>query len=194
MMDYYDPSPRLRLGRCVVLAGQIGSGAPAIGRHVCSRTGLPFHEVDRLIEHEAGCSLARLVVERGRERLERQTESILIRLLQQQPYGVVVLDKAWLPARTKQVLRLRTHFVCIQRPTSYLLEQIDTEVRRSGDWILEGARLPFREDVDLKPLLDRRAGLLCEARILLDAGEQHVGRVASVLLESFEQISGAEAV
>jgi shikimate kinase len=194
MTDYYDPHPRIRLGRSVVLAGHIGSGAAAIGRHVCSRTGLPFHEIDRLIEHEAGCSLARLVVERGRDRVERWAEAVLTRLVDHPPYGVIVFENAWPPLRAYQVLRLRSHFVCIQRPTGYLLDRIESEVRRAGDWILEGQSLPVHEEVDLKPLLDRRTPLLCKARIVLDAGEKHVNHVAGVLLESFEEISGAEVL
>jgi shikimate kinase len=194
MSDYYEPYPRLRLSRAVVLAGQIGCGAAAIGRNVASRTGLPFSEVDRLIEHEAGSSLARLVVEEGPEGLAGRAEAVLARLAGRSPRGLIVVDRAWLPLTARDLLRRRTHFVFIRRPADYLFERLDQELRRSGDWILGGLEVPIRDAVDLKPLLDRRDPLLRESRIVLDGGSGHVHRVAEVLLDSLERICGADSL
>jgi shikimate kinase len=194
MSDYYEPYPRLRLPKAVVLAGQIGCGAAAIGRNVASRTGLPFSEVDRLIEHEAGSSLARLVVEEGHEGLAGRAEAVLDRLTGRSPRGLIVVDRAWLPLSAREILRRRTRFVFIRRPADYLLERLDQELRRSGDWILGGLQAPIRDVVDLKPLLDRRELLLRESRIVLDGGSGHANRVAEVLLDSLERICGADAI
>jgi hypothetical protein len=103
-----------------------------------------------------------------------------------------VLDAAWPSLRARRILRLRSEFVHVQRPTAFLLARVGSEVRRSGDWILDGGSLPMREEVELAPLLDRRAPLLCEAHVVLDAGEKHVHHVAGLLLDSLEEISGAE--
>jgi len=194
MSDYYEPYPRLRLSKAMVLAGQLGCGAAAIGRNVASRTGLPFCEIDRMIEHEAGCSLARLAVEGGAEGVVRRAESVLARLAGQSPRGLIIVDRAWLPPTAREILRRQTHFVYIRRPIPYLLEHLDHEVRRSGDWILDGHAAPIRDEIELKPLLDRREPLLCDSRIVLDAGADHANRVADVLLDSFEQVSSAEAL
>ncbi|HKK50108.1 MAG TPA: shikimate kinase [Myxococcota bacterium] len=194
MSDYYDPHPRLRLSKAVVLGGQIGCGAPAIGRNVASRTGLSFSEVDRVIEHEAGMSLARLVFEDGLERLEMRAELVLSRLVHQSPRGIIVLDRAWIPETARDLLRRQCHFVHVRRPMEYLVERFDAERRRSGDWIFEGSPEAARAAGDPGSVFDRREPRLRESRIVLEAGDQHANRVADLLLESFEQVSGAETL
>jgi shikimate kinase len=191
MNDYYEPYPRLRLSRSVVLAGQLGCGAAVIGRHIASRTGLPFCEVDRSVEHEVGCSLARLAFEEGPGYIERRAEAILTRLVSRSPFGVVVLDRAWLPPTARGVLHRQTHFVHIQRPVEYLTKRLDQEIRRAGDWVLGGSSIGPEERIDPDRLIDRRRLLLGEAHVVLDAGEQHEIHVADLLLESLEQVSGA---
>lgn len=194
MSDYYEPHARLRLGKTVVLGGQIGCGAAAIGRNVAARIGLSFSEVDRLLEHEAGMSLAKLAFEDGPDRIGLRAESVLARLVQRPPHGIVVLDRAWPPPSAQEILSRQALFVRIDRPADYLARRWAVELERSGDWLLGGAslRLPIQDAGDLQPFFAQREVLLREAQIVLEAGDQHANRVADLLLESFEQISGAE--
>lgn len=194
MSDYYEPHARLRLGKTVVLGGQIGCGAAAIGRNVAARIGLSFSEVDRLIEHDAGMSLAKLAFEDGPGRIGLRAESVLARLVQRPPYGIVVLDRAWPPPTAREILARQALFVQIHRPADYLARRWEAELERSGDWVLGGAslELPIRDARDLEPFFARRETLLRESQIVVEAGDQHANRVADLLLESFEQISGAE--
>jgi len=194
MSDYYEPHARLRLGKTVVLGGQIGCGAAAIGRNVSGRIGLSFSEVDRLIEHEAGMSLAKLAFEDGPDRIGLRAESVLARLVQRPPHGIVVLDRAWPGPSAREILSHQALFVRIDRPAEYLAGRWAVELERSGDWLLgeTSLRLPIQDARDLEPFFARRETLLCEAQIVLEAGDRHANRVADLLLESFEQISGAE--
>jgi len=194
MSDYYDPHARLRLGKAVVLGGQIGCGAAAIGRSVSARLGLAFSEVDRLIEHDAGMSLAKLAFEDGPERIGLRAESVLARLVQRPPHGIVVLDRAWPPPTAREILTRQAIFVQIHRPEDYLARRWAAELERAGDWVLGGSslRLPIQDVRDLQPFFAQREPLLRESQIVLAAGDQHANRVADLLLESFEQISGAE--
>lgn len=193
MNDYYEPHARFRLARHVVLAGQIGSATPAIGRNVSSQTGLPFIEVDRLIEHESGRALARLAVEQGGAALARAADSMLDRVSRQTPFGLIVLDRVWPAARGCTLIRSRMDLVHVCRPVQWLLERLPEEVRRAGDWILAGASIPSSEDQVLHDLLARRAPLLREAGIVLDAGGLHAHQVAAVLIESLEQLLSDES-
>ena len=76
----------------------------------------------------------------------------------------------------------------------YLVERFDAERRRSGDWIFEGSPEAARAAGDPGSVFDRREPRLRESRIVLEAGDQHANRVADLLLESFEQVSGAETL
>ena len=193
MSDYYEPHSRFRLARHVVLAGQIGSGTPVIGRNVSSQTGLPFLEVDRLIEHESGRSLDRLAVEQGGASLARDAGSVLERLSRQTPFGLIVLDRVWPAASARELLCSRMDFVHVRRPTAWLLERLPEEVRRAGDWILEGAATPKSADHALLVHLERREPLLREAGIVLEAGFMHANQVADVLIDSLEQLLADES-
>ncbi|MDD9935042.1 MAG: hypothetical protein OXT09_15630 [Myxococcales bacterium] len=70
---YYDPHPRYLLERPLCVIGFMGAGAARTARALASRAGLPFQDLDRIVEHVAGMSRARLMVSRGPERL-RDTE------------------------------------------------------------------------------------------------------------------------
>ena len=184
----------MRLGRAVVIAGQIGCGAAAIGRNLTARTGLPFAEVDRVIEHEAGRSLARLAVEEGTRRLEDRAAAVLRRLVESSPRGVVVLGNVWLPASARPLLRDETHLVHIRRPADFLIERLTPRLERDGDWILGGVAAPIDDEAALTPLLERRRSLLLEAHVVLEAGRAHENTVADLLLDSLERVSSGESL
>ena len=155
--NYYAPQLRLVLPRPVVIAGFSDCDAPAIGRLVSARTGLPFCEIDRQIEHAAGRSLAALVVDEGEGAVDRRAHAILERVSRQRPFGVIVLDRAWLPGPARSLLRERVELV---------------HVRRGG--VASG-----RGD-------ERRAALLVDATMLLEAEDQHAHRLAEMLIDALE--------
>lgn len=190
--DYYEPHARFRLTRPIVIGGQIGCGARMIGRMLCARTGLPFVELDRQIEHEAGESLARLIETQGLKRTVQRTRAVLERLALQRPCAVVVLDRAWPGADSFHLFRRRLDFVHVERPTEFLLDRAGRELRAVGS----GDDMPsvVRDKDDLKPIWDERTPLLSEARILLDAGERHELQVAEILMDALESVTSAQAL
>ena len=194
MTDYYDPHARLSLSRPILVAGQIGSGTRLIGRTLCARTGLPFVEVDRQIEHEAGRSLARIATEDGLNRLANWSRSVLERLAIQRPWAVVVLDRAWPARESSSVLRRRFDFVSIQRDPAFLFERVEEVLHSEHHWILTGHENKLESEHDLECLHAERDPLLREAGIMLDAGAQHEHRVASILLDALEPVAGAERI
>ena len=190
--DYYDPSPRLRLAQPIVVAGQIGCGAPLVGRGVAARTGIRFAEVDRGIEHQAGRSLARIAHEEGVDAINARAERVITPLIERAPFGIIVLDKAWLPLSCSPVLKQATHLVHIDRPVQLLAERLPREVARSGTWLLRGAAPPDDEPGALEPILRERAPLLNAAHTLLRAEYEGESRIATLLLDSLTAISDAE--
>ena len=192
MNDYYEPHSSFRLTRPIVLGGQIGCGARLVGRMLCARTGLPFVEVDRQIEHEAGQSLARFAETHGTKRIAYRARAVLERLATQRPFPVIALDRAWPGADTAPLLRKQFDFVHIERPTHYLLDRIEKELHAAGSWLLGDQPLVLRNESDLAPLLDEREPLFSEARILLDAGERHELQVAEELRSALESVTNAQ--
>ncbi|MFK7896714.1 MAG: shikimate kinase [Myxococcota bacterium] len=193
MHDYYDPSPRLSLPRPILLAGQIGAGTRLIARSLCARTGLPFVDVDRKIEHEAGASLDQIGNEHGPGRIGHWARQIVERHTIQRPWSIIVLDRAWPSSEIGSLLRRKIDFVHIQRTPDFLLPRIRKEVQAAGPWLVNGLADCLERAEDLKPILDRRTPLLTEAGILLDAGNQHELGVAHIVQDSLESVSQASA-
>ena len=191
MSDYYDPTPRIRLERPIVLAGQIGCGAAAVAWQIAAQTGLSFVSIDRLIEHEAGRELARLAVEEGITSLLARTDAVFERVAREMPFGLVVLDRSWPSASVRDTLRSRTCFVHLRRPEAYLARQFDEELRRAGDWILRTPVPASGDPADLPALLAHREALLREAEIVFEADELHPHSLAQGLLETLDGLAGA---
>lgn len=193
MSDYYEPHPRLLLERPFVLGGAIGCGTRLIGRILCARTGLPFVEVDRQIEHEAGCELARIAEFEGAAGVSERAAAVLERVATRSPFAVVALDHAWPHARVVGLLARDLDLVRIERPADYLLERTEREILQAGRWVLGGVPLVIRNASDLAFLSAQRESLLGAARRRIDAGADHEHRVAERLLEGLESAADGGA-
>lgn len=190
--DYYSPHPSVRLERPIVIAGQLGCGARMVGRVLSARTGLPYVEIDRQVEHEAGTTLGDLADRIGPKRVADRARDALERVALRRPCPVVVLDAAWPSSAATRLFQRRLALVYIQRPTSYLLPRIEKEIHRAGAWLLGGRPAVFRDRGDLAPLHADRAELLASAEILFDAEDQHPQRVAQDLRSALETTIGLQ--
>ncbi len=81
------------------LVGMMGAGKSSVGAALAARRGLPFYDTDDEVEAEAGCTIARLWMERG-EGAFREMEAHAITRVAGYPAGVVatgggvVIDRA----------------------------------------------------------------------------------------------------
>ncbi len=192
--DYYSPHPRILLSRPMLIAGQLGCGARMVGRTLAARTGLPFIDVDRRVEHETGTSLADLVARIGVAAVARRTRNVLEASALERPAAVVVLDAAWPSRDARSLFGRRMEFVHLERPSGYLLARIEKEIHRGGRWLLGERPFTFRTADDLAPLREVRSDLLSAATVRYDAGEQHAHEIVDGLLESLEAVFGAHAL
>lgn len=197
MNGYYDPFPTMVLSRPLLIGGHLGSGTRLIGRSLCARTGLPFVDIDRKIEHEAGLSLAQIAAADGRRRIESWAESMLDRFARQRPWSVIVLDRAWPRRDLQRLLSDRVDFVHVLRAQEYLLDRMRKELYGPANWLLQGEPKeicdPGRWPDTLDAWLARRAPLLDFASVLLDAERLHPHRVAGLLMESLDSVAETQA-
>lgn len=77
-------------GGWVVLSGFMGAGKTTVGRIVAARLGLPFRDLDELIEHRTGRTVAALFAESG-EAVFRDLEARFLAELLDEPVGVLAL-------------------------------------------------------------------------------------------------------
>ena len=196
--DYYDPFPRMSLSRPILIAGQLGSRTRLIGRSFCARTGLPFVDIDRKIEHEAGRSLIEIAGVEGPARVANWARFMLDRFARERPRSVIVLDRAWPAIDSKQQLADRVDFVHVLLPRDVLFELMREELYGPASWLLykepEERRDPDRWHEYFDTWLSRRTPLLDYASILLEADQLHPHDVAKLLMDSLDSIADTHEV
>lgn len=70
------------LGRPIVLIGLMGSGKSTVGKELSRRSGLPFLDMDTVIEEQVGKSIPEIFQEKGEAHF-RALETALLRYIEQ---------------------------------------------------------------------------------------------------------------
>ena len=171
-MSYYDPYPQEMLEQAICLIGFMGCEIHSIAYFLSSLTGYPFVEVDKLVEHEKGMSLAQLYLEQG-EQVWRQSESEQLKnALSLKPARIICLGDGALLSKTNQKLCLeQSKLVYLRRPEQSLLRRVQKgrkeNIQRFPLWLKSEPR-SFDE---LLPLLSSRRASYEQAHTLIDIGE-----------------------
>ena len=198
-MGYYDPHPTLdrleELGR-VVDGGFMGGDVQRVGHALAARTGLPIHDIDRLIEQRAGMSRAQLVLERGTPARRAHEARLIESALRATPPGIIALgDGALLDADSRARVVDGTHLVYIERPLSVHLEAIRRERERSPAAIPEFIVAPPCSTDDLVDFFEERRPGYAEAHTCVHAGAIHGARIVEAILDELRLVHrGAQPV
>jgi XRE family aerobic/anaerobic benzoate catabolism transcriptional regulator len=77
--------------KCIALLGLRGAGKSTLGARLAAELGLPFVELDREVEKEAGASLGEVFAMYGQEAFRRFERRALERVLGQHPEAVIAV-------------------------------------------------------------------------------------------------------
>ena len=190
-MGYYDPYPQVRLAKPLCLVGFMGSEAHSVGYFISSMTGLSYVELDKLIEHDVGMSLAQLYLEDGERRWRQLEATHLSRVLKQTPPRLICLGDGSLlnPENQKLCLSL-ANLVYVRRPRAALLRNIQRgRVETPGRYPYWSQRIPHSVG-DLDALLRSREPTYELAHTLIDAGELTSLEVARRLMTRYGWMAG----
>lgn len=83
-----------RLGRHVILVGLPGSGKTTVGRLVAAALGTAFHDVDPIIEAEAGLTVHQIFADKG-EDVFRSVEARTVTRLLAGPAAIIAPGGGW---------------------------------------------------------------------------------------------------
>jgi XRE family aerobic/anaerobic benzoate catabolism transcriptional regulator len=161
-----DAEARLRArerGPMVALLGLRGAGKSTIGRKLAERLGVPFFELDALVEATAGMRLGQIFEVHGEayyRRLERET---LVRFVREHPATVLATGGSIVTARETYRL-LRRHFV-----TVWLRARPEEHWNRV---VAQGDARPMAQNphamTELRALLAAREPLYAQAHQVID--------------------------
>lgn len=157
--EYYAPHATTSLSRPLALIGLHGSGASQVAQAVCARTGLPFDDIDRTIEHMAGCSLAALSLRGPAGRHVELLRAALDQALRRRPCPVIALGPDALrdPACRRRISGAAT--------LVYLYAEPEVLARRAGAQLREQPTRHYPTLADAEAATpSRMAELLAERR------------------------------
>jgi shikimate kinase len=91
MSDYYDYAPQLELTDPIVVTGYLSDFTRSVTYRAASHLGLAYHDIDRLVEHQAAMEIGRLVREQGAPAYREVESRCLAKALREQPVGLIAL-------------------------------------------------------------------------------------------------------
>ena len=147
----------------IALVGLRGAGKSAIGRRLATKLGLPFFELDSLIEEAAGLSLRDVFTVHGEDWYRRLEADVLRRWLDEHERGVLATGGGIVGnAEAFRLLCERTTTVWLRaRPEDHW-----NRVVRQGDLRPMAGRPAAQEE--LRRILESREALYARARFRID--------------------------
>ncbi|MRD45704.1 helix-turn-helix transcriptional regulator [Caenimonas koreensis] len=97
----------------IALIGLRGAGKSTLGEQLASDRGLPFVELDREIEREAGTSMNEILLLHGQGGYRRYERRALARIAQDHADGVVMTTGGSIVSERETFDLLQSHFYCV---------------------------------------------------------------------------------
>jgi XRE family aerobic/anaerobic benzoate catabolism transcriptional regulator len=171
----------------IALVGLRGAGKSTLGGMLAQHLGVPFIELDRLIEHDYGARIPDLVEIAGLATFRRYERSCLERVIAQHDAAVIATAGGIVSSpETYGLLLRRTHTVWIKaQPQEHM-----RRVMAQGDF------RPMAQNreamADLVAILDARSGDYARADTALDtSGDDEQASFAKLLKIAMRYVNGA---
>jgi XRE family aerobic/anaerobic benzoate catabolism transcriptional regulator len=161
-------------GKRVALIGLRGAGKSTLGVQLANDRGVPFVELDREIEREAGTSMNEILLLHGQGGYRRYERRALLRIADTYPDGVVMTTGGSIVSERETFDLLQSRFYCVWIKTS--------PEEHMGRVIAQGDMRPFdstkgatKEALDdLRRILTSREALYARADAVIDTASRTV--------------------
>jgi shikimate kinase len=182
--NYYDYHPRVIPERPIAITAFPGARAPLVGAAMSAFTGLPLHELDHLVEHEAGASISCIMLEKGEQHLRKLEKAVLERVLGAKPPGIIVLGESTLLARkNRRLVAKQAKLVYLELGVFELYARLRKEIISApGKYYYLFPVAPETPQA-LRPLLKDREPAYHEAEIIFNMSQKHPTKTAQELIE-----------
>ena len=151
----------------VALIGLRGAGKSTLGAQLAGQRGVPFIELDREIEREAGTSMNEILLLHGQAGYRRYERRALLRIVEEHPDGVVMTTGGSIVSERETFDLLQSRFYCVWLKASP--EEHMARVVAQGDmrpFDSGGANNEALED--LRRILASREALYARADAVVD--------------------------
>ena len=97
----------------IALIGLRGAGKSTLGAQLAAGRGVPFVELDREIEREAGTSMNEILLLHGQAGYRRYERRALLRIAEEHAQGVVMTTGGSIVSERETFDMLQSHFYCV---------------------------------------------------------------------------------
>ena len=162
----------------VALIGLRGAGKTTLGAELAAQRGVPFVELDREIEREAGTSMNEILLLHGQAGYRRYERRALLRIAEDHPEGVVMTTGGSIVSERDTFDLLQSHFWCVwlkaspEEHMSRVVAQGDMRPFDAGDNAKGGATREALDDI--RRILASREALYARADAVVDTAARTV--------------------
>ena len=158
----------------IALVGLRGAGKTTLGGQLAAQRGVPFIELDREIEREAGTSMNEILLLHGQAGYRRYERRALLRIADEHAGGVVMTTGGSIVSERETFDLLQSHFYCVWVKASP--EEHMSRVVAQGDMrpfdVTRGATGEALEDI--RRILASREALYARADSVVDTAARSV--------------------
>jgi XRE family aerobic/anaerobic benzoate catabolism transcriptional regulator len=166
--------------RRIALVGLRGAGKTTLGAQLAQQRGVPFVELDREIEREAGTSMNEILLLHGQAGYRRYERRALLRIAEEHGEGVVMTTGGSIVSERETFDLLQSHFYCVwvkanpEEHMSRVVAQGDLRPFNAGDGG-DMSRTAMTEALeDIRRILASREALYARADAVVDTAARSV--------------------
>ncbi len=167
----------------IALIGLRGAGKSTLGMQLAAVHGVPFIELDREIEREAGTSMNEILLLHGQAGYRRYERRALLRIAEEHAQGVVITTGGSIVSERETFDMLQSHFYCVWLKTSP--EEHMARVVAQGDM------RPFDSTGASHEALDDIRRILASREALYARADAVVDTAARTLIQSMTDLRRA---
>ncbi|HWI81887.1 helix-turn-helix transcriptional regulator [Ramlibacter sp.] len=164
--------------RRIALIGLRGAGKSTLGAQLAAERGVPFVELDRQIEREAGTSMNEILLLHGQAGYRRYERRALLHIAEQHADGVVMTTGGSIVSERETFDLLQSHFYCVwlkaspEEHMSRVVAQGDMRPFHGDADVGQGAMGEAMEDI--RRILASRESLYARADAVVDTAARSV--------------------
>ncbi len=158
----------------IALIGLRGAGKTTLGAQLAAQRGVPFVELDREIEREAGTSMNEILLLHGQAGYRRYERRALLRIAQECADGVVLTTGGSIVSERETFDLLQSHFYCVwlkaspEEHMTRVVAQGDMRPFTSTDVNAESSGSMSQAMDDIRRILASREALYARADAVVD--------------------------
>lgn len=166
--------------KTIVLVGLMGAGKSSVGWRLAKELGLPFVDVDKVIEEREGLSVSDLFELAGEPYFRKREKEIITELLEGKPCVMAPGGGAFMDRDIRKLIKKKSVSIWLNADFEVLLDRVS---RRNTRPLLEKGN---KAEI-LRTLYDKRSPVYAEADITVKSDDGPHHRVVKCILQQLEE-------